>query len=236
MTALSNEQVNRKDSTMAKTTTCEAAAVWGSELGVPDAKLMIMPENINEFEPEQRELDAWAEVYSDCVCGLIKDPARLPSQLCGYTWDTRIRKLKHFNNAYGFPLVSEAFANVLRKYDLGGSGFHPVDIYHGNRRERIDLGNFFILYPGATKDTFQVDKVIHDKFSVLKFTKLGRRFAPWSFEDQTIVLSKNALNGADFWIEKQVGSILFFGSRLVEALRVAKLDKDLKLKACAIAD
>ena len=127
-------------------------------------------------------------------------------------------------------MVSGHFAEVLRRFELGQTGLHPVKLFHHDRKTPFE-GEYFTLAFGETKDTFvpeespEADTIFMNKD--IWEPSLGR-------EDNGLALSNAALEGVDLWMEKRMRKVFFLSDSLVQALKSEKLSQELSLYRCRV--
>jgi len=161
----------------------------------------------------------------------LPTPDCLPIKLClnpekrrrpsGVTQDY----LGHFfQSASGGLFVSSAFAEVLRRHDLGAhTHLTPTPIFDAKGTTLIETGtDYYHLWIGEAKDT------LLDIASAGAICKPSGPSSPsWmiiSSLDNVLALEEKALSGPDLWIESQAYLLTFFMSdRLHTALKKAKL-------------
>lgn len=138
-------------------------------------------------------------------------------------------KLPDLFYAYGFWVVTKAAADVLRQFELGGGGLHPVKMFKKDRVTPIE-GEFLCINFGNRKQ------------GLLPEHSLGLRKAagspqwrmPFVTKDGDIALSSGVLTGPDIWIDPLARSSIFFSDGLGKALKKAKASKGFSLKKCRI--
>jgi hypothetical protein len=149
---------------------------------------------------------------------------RFPKVLYGMYASEKIRKLPDICYA-GTWVVSTAFADVLRRFELGLTSLYPTKVFEGDRKTPL-AGAYFCINFGAKKATFlpgqsRATKPWHDQ-DLWRLNPAPR--------DEDFVLTIDALKGPDLWIEEQVVRAFFLSGRLVRALRAAGLTRRLGLR------
>jgi len=129
---------------------------------------------------------------------------------------------------YGFWLVSETAANVMRQFDLGGAQLVPVQVLKKDRQTPIG-GEWLCLNFGNAKSA-----VIPDKSAKIRMGPQNRYNLPATVKDDDVAVSAAALEPPDIWVDPQLWDNLFVSDRLRSALRKAKADKGFMLTRCRV--
>ena len=131
----------------------------------------------------------------------------------------------------GFWIVSAPFAEVLNQSNLGKSSLYPVNLFKRNQKTPFE-GEYFILNFGETMTAFEPDQTPNVKvYGGVKSRPPGRWTIPFGSE---VAIKKAALEGPDLWLDPSVPSTFFLSDDLVQALKKAKLTRELSLKRCRI--
>lgn len=143
------------------------------------------------------------------------------------------RKLPHLFVAGGFLAVSEAFAEVVRGFDLGRTRLFRVELLHSNRTDPFP-GRYYILNIAEVRRHFSVELSAQfermPSSSSAYVASIGNEV-----QDGDITVSPAALEGPDLWIDDTLLSHFFCSDRLARALRAAKVASRLPLFRCRIA-
>ncbi|OWV31236.1 imm11 family protein [Halomonas campaniensis] len=141
------------------------------------------------------------------------------------------KKLPDIFSAGGLWVVSGRFAEVLRRFELGQTGLHPVKLFHHDRKTPFE-GEYFTLAFGETKDTFVPEE--SPKARKAPFTN-GDIWEPRHADNEdSLALSSEALKGVDLWIEKRIVDAFFLSDPLLRALKDEKLSKVLDPYRCRV--
>ena len=126
-------------------------------------------------------------------------------------------------------------AKILAEVDLGDCELVPLTFYGADKTTPLD-DKFYLLNFGAKKDSF----LPHQSQKVREFFTLGRHGVEvWNnkyAEDGDIAVSSLALGGADIWVESKLNKMIFMSERLVQAIKLAKIEPDLSLVRCRIVE
>jgi hypothetical protein len=132
--------------------------------------------------------------------------------------------------AYGYWMVSEQAANVLRQFDLGQAQLRSVPVLKRDRQTPIG-GNWFCLNFGNARPL-----VIPEQSEMLRPGPQNRYTFPVTLADDQLVVSAEALQPPDIWVDPQLWDNFFVSHGLREALRKAKLSQRFYLTRCRIAE
>jgi hypothetical protein len=141
-----------------------------------------------------------------------------------------IKHLPHLFFGYGFWVVSQAAADVLRQCDLGGGGLYPVKIFQKDRKTQVE-GAFFCLNFGNVKHAFLPGHSTNIMDWPVDRWRLG--FVPKDYDAE---VSNLALVGPDIWIDPSLAHSFFISDRLRSTLKKAKLDGAFRLFKCRVVD
>jgi len=137
-----------------------------------------------------------------------------------------------FFNAGGFHCVSAAFADVLRRLDLGKGALYPVELFQHDRETPVE-GEYFCLNFGNQKQA-----VVPEYSPKLRKPSYPQKEGepPWILpavlENNDIAVTKIALEKPDLWVDPQIRESLFLSDPLAKALKEAKLTRQFKLRKC----
>lgn len=183
----------------------------------------------------EEDLRAAAELVRSLQRGVPCDADKLPTAMWvapRYASDNR-RKLPHLFMAGGLLAVSEAFAELLRGFDLGRTRLYPVELLHSNRTDPFP-GGYYILNIAEVHRHFSAE--LSAQFESMPSSS-GSYVGSIGNEaqDDDITVSPAALEGPDLWIDDTLLSHFFCSDRLARALRAAKVASRLPLFRCRIA-
>lgn len=128
--------------------------IWVSPTHLPSivSKLTTNPDA--EQDDYQQELERNDQIMQKYDRGITLTDEERPRRAHPYYRDEyRIRKLPDFFAVNRYLVVSSAFAEVLRRFDLGNGGLFPIDLYKGNRINRFP-GEWYFLNFGCLKQAF----------------------------------------------------------------------------------
>jgi hypothetical protein len=132
--------------------------------------------------------------------------------------------------AYGYWLVSEPTANVLQQFDLGQAQLKAVPVLKSDRQTPIG-GNWFCINFGNAKRI-----VLPGQSDKIRPGPQGRYNFSVTLADDQMVVSAEALQPPDIWVDPQLWDNFFVSHGLREALRKAKLSSKFYLTRCRVAD
>ena len=130
----------------------------------------------------------------------------------------------------GFFVVSGAFADVLRQFDLGGGGVYPTKLFQEDRTTEI-TGDFHCLNFGNKKEAFLPE---HSPRATAVRLSTRQMQPPAVIKDGDIAVSGIALEGPDIWIDPILRNSFFMSDRLWQGLVAANVQKPLKAARCKV--
>lgn len=141
---------------------------------------------------------------------------------------TKTRHLFHGDHWY----VSDECASVLRAVGLGNGALYPVDFRQKDRITPVP-GQYYSLNFGNTKRAFVPSQSKNVRES--PYSKGRYQLYPIAV-DGDVAVTAAALDGADIWIDPDLGLAFFVSERLARALRASGCDKRFKLRRCRVVD
>lgn len=142
------------------------------------------------------------------------------------------KRLPDLVKVSGFWVVSEATANIMRGFNLGGGGLFPVKVLNRDRDIAVP-GAWFCINFGNRKSAFQVSESVPMRQTYVRNGE--KAWAPKAtLNDGDIAVSKVATAGADIWIDPDVAHSFFLSEALGAALKKAKADKGFFLHKCRV--
>ena len=167
----------------------------------------------------ESDLDAVAEIALRIAAGEQLGPEYFPRRMF-YTPDKgRSAALPDIFKGGGYWVVSSTCASILRQFDLGHSQLFPVEICLHDSLEPAGV-EYFCLSLGNTRSA-----LLPDMSSSLRQVSAGKWQVKATASDDDLALDRNAIAGADFWIDPAVHMTFFLSDRLMSALREGKADK-----------
>ncbi|WP_428544033.1 hypothetical protein [Profundibacter sp.] len=132
----------------------------------------------------------------------------------------RDKKVKRINPGFfyggGFHCVSAAFADVLRRFDLGKGALYPVELFQHDRETPVE-GEYFCINFGNQKQAAVPEyspKLMKPSYP----QKEGE--PPWILpavlENNDITVTKSALEKPDLWVDPQIRESLFLSDPLAK--------------------
>ena len=181
-----------------------------------------LPDDHDPMSPD----DPWVKT----VKGIPQGPDFFPTK---FYWKEKGRRPKppgHLCRPDVY-IVSEQVAEVFRNFDLGQTQLYPTRFFEFDQKTPLP-GQYYCLAIGETKRGIIIEKSRTQD----SYPRGTARAAPSTPEDGDLVVRKSALDGADIWVDSEVHLAPFLSGRLVQALRVAKLDKPFYLTKCIVPD
>jgi len=157
-----------------------------------------------------------------------------------------IKRLPQLFYGGGHYVMSEKAADILRQFDLGDGGLHPIKIFQKDLKTEFGEGWHCINF-GNVKETCVLEKSlvgrgiggmtpgpevrVSEGVYETKYYNL-----PFVAKDDVVAVSRDALGGPDIWMDPLVHSAFFISERLARALKKAKLDKAFRLFKCRVVE
>lgn len=205
-------------------------AVWVSDaLSDPTYKKMLD----NDLPQDDPEIFRASTSYN--YVGRKVEERKIPKAFFPKNAHDSVGRLYDFFNVSGHYVVSAAFANVLKEFDLGETSLHPAEFMEFDRKTRVG-GSYFCVNFAERKESFEPleSKSVHDanifshaKPAVSWFTLAG-------FVDGDVAVNATALSGVDLWHERKLQGCLFLSDRLASALVSKKVVGQLNLTKCRL--
>jgi hypothetical protein len=171
---------------------------------------------------------------------LLTSGSPVPRDLCPrQVWNEKGRKepkrLAHLSMINGYPVISEAAAAVIGRFDLGDGALYPIDgAFQSDRTTTLD-GKYFCWVFGNQKQAFQPEESPDRRpFGVKVDGEYVRWNLPFVPNDDGLAVSVTALQGPDVWVDPLLFKSVFLSSRLADALDQAGLSKTFRLFRCRV--
>ncbi len=141
-----------------------------------------------------------------------------------------------FISGGGYPLVSESAKAILEKFDLGETVFHPLTLMASDETRLSTSEPYYLLNVGNKRSMGNYEALGSegDVRAPLNCRGGGIRYLPRSDKEERLVITLEALNGPDIWLDPKVPSLLFLSDRLVTGLKSTRMDKGWGLVRCAV--
>ena len=128
------------------------------------------------------------------------------------------------------PCMTEAFADVLRGFDLGEAVFYPIDIYCADG-ETLRPEKYLIMNLRSQKICVDFEQS-HRR----AFTRMSNGL--WMHmalqPDGRVAVNRSALDGPDLWYDPRALSGLFFSDRLKRAVEASGLAPHFRFFRCKL--
>lgn len=136
---------------------------------------------------------------------------------------TEFKALPDLFMGYGYWVVSQRCADVLRQFDLGAGHLREVPVYQKDRVTPVGDHPWYLLVFGNQKRCLLPDQPAH-------LYKLEEgRWLGGSAKDGDVLVTPAALAGPDLWVDPGLTRAFFLSAGLGKALKKAKCDKGFSL-------
>jgi hypothetical protein len=140
-----------------------------------------------------------------------------------YVWSpSHWKKVKDLFFAGIFLAVKGRLAERLKEFDLGEGGLVEFPIYEADKVTPVK-GPFYMLNFGGPKDTFLP---LQSKNVSFFMTRKSDGAEVWNdnmgITDGDIAVTREALSGADLWVEKRLHDNIFMTGQLHDAILKAE--------------
>lgn len=162
-----------------------------------------------------------------------------------------IKKLPAAFYANGFIVLQENCADIFRQFDLGETTFVETKILQNDKKTPV-AGKYFVINFGSHKDTLLKDQSIGFRSVAKPSTEVGFKNMDWLLDskfpnenryqppakriDDGLKLDRSSLQGVDLWHEARLVDLIFFSSRLHDALKAAKMSAPFQFFHCSIGE
>jgi len=197
------------------------------------SRALVHPTNQRPFRNDvaERDHDRLIEIKQANERGEVLSPNQFPTVIFGAPHALeRDYQVPDLFAAYGYWMVSEPTAVVLRQFDLGQAQLKSVPVLKSDRQTSIG-GNWFCINFGNAKRV-----VLPEQSEKIRLGPQGRYNVPLTLADDQVVVSAEALQLPDIWVDPQLWCNFFISHGLREALRKAKLSSRFYLTRCRVAD
>lgn len=197
-------------------------------------------------------MDLWEEDRDNALAiakkaqwGEIVTPEEAPKEFLFSTTGNEKRAFPDFFHNSGFIGVSQVFADVLQKFDMGGGALHPIDIVKLDKTH-VE-GQFYCWTIGNKRQLFLPELVdpktvskydaTYESAAYVKETGYTGDRDTYGLRpgaDGTLPVSGSALEGSAVWVDPFVPTTFFMQGSLVAALKAAGVATKLKLYKCRV--
>jgi len=152
----------------------------------------------------------------------------------GVYYDTDSRPPKHLFKVNNQVCVDRAFRDVLEEFDLGGTTFHPFELYQADQVRKVD-GEYYALNWGCFKEALIPEltdvglRVVNAETNPGIYTE---RF--YGKENDMIAVRATTLEGCDLFVDPKFWGACFFSDRLIRRLKEAKMSRRIERYRCKI--
>ncbi|WP_298430673.1 hypothetical protein [uncultured Jannaschia sp.] len=149
------------------------------------------------------------------------------------------KKLKHIFSAGGLFAVSGAFAEILRRHDLGQNALYPVTFLSKDRTTAYE-GEYFFLNICEQKSGFDPERSSNFRdYRERPSPRLGG--TPLILDHGDIAVSASVLDGPDLWMDPTLATSHFYKGELARELLAKKMfhssgTESLSIARCRVID
>jgi hypothetical protein len=180
---------------------------------------------------QESNLQRAIEISTLNQVGAALDASHFPDEVFGARHSLeRHYHLPDLFCAGAFWVVSQAAADIMHQFDLGTGSLHAVRVLKKDRVTPIG-DNWFCINFGNPRPL-----VIPAQSERLEPGPQDRYNFPVTLADDQLVVSAEALQPPDIWVDPQLWDNFFVSHGLREALRKAKLSSRFYLTRCRVAD
>ncbi len=143
-----------------------------------------------------------------------------------------------FMIANGYILATEAFATLLKQFNLGDTQLLPVNFYEFESDELFDDNTYYLLNICESHQYFLPEIEKEKLKNRLSCKKKNIYHAPNNkLQNQRYYFSKDALScPVDLWYDPKIDSGFFMSDRLVKAIKKAGMKEILSILPCQFAE
>lgn len=195
------------------------------------SRALVHPTNQRPFRNDvaERDHDRLIQVKQANERGELLGPNDFPKEIFGATHALeRHYQVPDLFAAYGYWMVSEAAAEVLRQFDLGQAQLRPVPVLKKDHCTPIG-GNWFCLNFGNARRI-----ILPEQSEKVRAGPQGRYNISVTLADNQLAVSADALMPPDIWVDPQLWDAFFVSDALAKALREAKVSKSFFLTKCRV--
>lgn len=143
------------------------------------------------------------------------------------------KRLTHIFSAGGLFAVSGAFAEILRRYDIGRNRLYPVTFYRKDRTTAFE-GEYHFLNLCEQKAGFDPDA--SSNFRDYRERPSPRRGGmPLILDHDDIAVSSSVLQGADLWMDPTLSEAHFYKGELARELLAKKMIHSTRTESLSFA-
>ena len=155
-----------------------------------------------------------------------------PEELAAWKEASRLRPvtLGDIFFAYGYWVVSEEAASVMRRFDPGNGALYPVTLYQKDRRTPVDHQYYCINFGNVKK------ALLPEQSQGLRPSRTvkGLYYPKGRVRNRDMAVSPAALEGPDIWIDPQLDMAFFVSGALGRALKAAGANRNFSLLKCRL--
>ncbi len=164
------------------------------------------------------------------------EPKDAPTILYAHGFGKAVKLPSFFRTQDGFVILTEACANVLKKFRLGQSALYPLSFFDIKLNEPVNDQTYYFLNIAELRSylrpeycTEELDKHSYTKHEGYQLYKLYHA----DYTDHAIAIKKEAVNcDVDLWQDPELNHSIFISDELKKALDDAQLSDAWQLFLC----
>ncbi|MEN8272380.1 hypothetical protein ABFP28_16990 [Acinetobacter baumannii] len=161
-----------------------------------------------------------------------------PTILYAYGFGKTVKLPSFFRTQDGFVILTEACANVLKKFRLGQSALYPLSFFDIKLNEPVNDQTYYFLNIAELRSylrpeycTEELDKHSYTKNEGYQLYKLYHA----DYTDHAIAIKKEAVNcDVDLWQDPELNHSIFISDELKKALDDLGMGNDWNLFKCKL--
>lgn len=163
-----------------------------------------------------------------------------PTVLYAHGFGKTVKLPSFFRTQDGFVILTEACANVLKKFRLGQSALYPLSFFDIKLNEPVNNQTYYFLNIAELRSylrpeycTEKLDKHSYTKHEGYQLYKLYHA----DYRDHAIAIKKEAVNcDVDLWQDPELNHSIFISDELKKALEDIEIGSDWNLFKCKLKE
>lgn len=171
-----------------------------------------------------------SEINAALYRGELVPKEFIPKSLVSVYGDSKVKLDCDFFNSGFFIAVSSRLYDVMKDFDYGGGGFHSAIPYRKGKMNKPLADPFYLMNFAGKKNA-----LLPDVSKQLLHNKRLDTYRALDLNDNDIVVSQVALEGADVWIDEKMNSFdIFLSGTLGDAIKAAKPTSRIYMSKCQV--